>query len=153
LSKTLASLVFPSISTPVSIPILNHCHKPRQLAPTMGLTRFIYVRSLVFKLASKFLRGLRLVFGSLLFITDKMGNLSLQEPESREIVRSNIDRLPPTLVRVSLACEAWPRHRSTRLLECESDPSGDNINHHEIYCPDAVDSIYKPSSESDSDGG
>jgi hypothetical protein len=33
------------------------------------------------------------------------------------------------------------------------DPSGDYIDHHEIYCPEVADPIYKPSSEFDSDGG
>jgi hypothetical protein len=47
----------------------------------MGLTRFIYVRSMEFDSTNKFLPGSRLVFGSLLFIADKMGDLSLQESE------------------------------------------------------------------------
>jgi hypothetical protein len=58
----------------------------------MGLTRFIYVRS-------------RLVFRFLLFIIDKMGDLSLQEPESREIIRSDTNRFPPMPVQVDLAYE------------------------------------------------
>jgi hypothetical protein len=33
------------------------------------------------------------------------------------------------------------------------DPSGAHIDHHEICCLDAIDPIYKPSSESDYDGG
>jgi hypothetical protein len=65
------------------------------LAPTVGLTRFIYMRSMAFKLTSKFLLGSRLVLRSLLFITDKMGDLSLQEPEPREIARSDTDSFPP----------------------------------------------------------
>jgi hypothetical protein len=47
----------------------------------MGLTRFICVRSMMFELATKFLPCSRLVFGSLLFIADKIGDMSLQEAE------------------------------------------------------------------------
>jgi hypothetical protein len=43
--------------------------------------------SMVFQLTSKFHPGLRLVFGSLLFIADKMGDLSLHEPKPWEITR------------------------------------------------------------------
>jgi hypothetical protein len=77
MSKTLVPLVFPSFSIFVITPTLNTCHKPRQLAPTVGLMRFIYMRSMAFRSTSKFLLDLRLVFISLLFIADKIGNLSL----------------------------------------------------------------------------
>jgi hypothetical protein len=60
----------------------NLLHKLRQLAPTVGIMRFIYVRSMVFESATKFLSGSRLVFECLLFIADKMRDLSSQEPES-----------------------------------------------------------------------
>jgi hypothetical protein len=43
----------------------------------MGLTTFIYMRSMVFKLATKFLPDSRLIFGSLLYIDNKMGDLTL----------------------------------------------------------------------------
>jgi hypothetical protein len=94
-----------------------------------------------------------LVFGSLLFIADKMGDLSLQEPESWEIAGSDTDRFPPTPARVGLACEAQLGHESSRLGESELDPSGNNVDHHMICCPDAAHPICKPSPESDSDGG
>jgi hypothetical protein len=61
----------------------------------MELTRLNYVKSMMFQSTSKFLLGSRLVFGSLLFIADKMGDLSLQEPKSREIAGSGTDRIPP----------------------------------------------------------
>jgi hypothetical protein len=48
----------------------------------MGLTRFDYLRSMAFQSTSKFLPDSRWVLGSLLFVTDKFGDLSLQEPES-----------------------------------------------------------------------
>jgi hypothetical protein len=139
------SLVFPSFSTFVSTPTLNHYHKLRQLAPTMELTRFNYVRLMVFQSASKFLPSSRLGFGSLLFIADKMGDLSLQEPESWEITRSGTNRFPPTPARVGLTCETQLGHRSG---EPESNPSGDNADHHEICCLITVDPIYKLSLES-----
>jgi hypothetical protein len=72
----------------------------------MGLTRFIDVRSMEFDSTNKFLPGSRLVFGSLLFIADKMGDLSLQESEPRQIIGSDTGQFPPTLARVGLACEA-----------------------------------------------
>jgi hypothetical protein len=64
------------------------------LAPTVGLTGFIYVRSMAFESATMFLPDSRLVFGSLLFIANKMGNLGLQDPEPREIMGFGTDHLP-----------------------------------------------------------
>jgi hypothetical protein len=55
--------------------------------------RFNNVRSMVFQSSSKFLPNSRWVIGSLLFIA-KFGDLSLQEPESREVVGSGIDHIP-----------------------------------------------------------
>jgi hypothetical protein len=94
------------------------------MPPTVGLTRFIYVRSMAFESTSRFLTNSRLVFESLLFIANKMGDLHLQEPESQEITGSDTDRFPPTLVQVSLACEAWLRHESSRSGESMSDSLG-----------------------------
>jgi hypothetical protein len=94
-----------------------------------------------------------MVFGSLLFIADKMRDLSLSEPKSREITGWDTGRFPPTLVRVGLACEAWLGHESSKSGESKSDPLGDNVDHHKICCLDTTDPIYKPSSESDSEGG
>jgi hypothetical protein len=59
-----------------------------------------------FQSTTKFLPGSRWVLGSLLFIADKFGDLDLQEPESREVVGSDTDRLPPAPVRVDLVNEA-----------------------------------------------
>jgi hypothetical protein len=50
---------------------------------------------MAFQSTSKFFLGSRLVFGSVLFIADKMGDLSLQELESLEIVGLGIDHFPP----------------------------------------------------------
>jgi hypothetical protein len=63
----------------------------------MGLKIIIYVRSMAYRSTSKFLPGLRLVFGSLLFITDKFGDLSLQEPESLEVAGLGTGCLPLAL--------------------------------------------------------
>jgi hypothetical protein len=117
----------------------------------MGLMRFIYVRSMALRSISKFLLSSRLVFESLLFIVDKMGDLSLQEPEPREVVGSDVDRFPPMPVRVSLACEAQLEHGHSDVVESESGPSGDYVDHHENSCPKAAYPIYKSSSGSDSD--
>jgi hypothetical protein len=40
----------------------------------MVLTKFDYVRSMTFQSTIKFLLSLRFIFGSLLFIVDKMGD-------------------------------------------------------------------------------
>jgi hypothetical protein len=109
----------------------------------MGLMRFICMRSMAFKLVTKFLLDSRLVFRSLLFIADKMGDLSLQEPMPQEIVGLGIDRFPSTSVRVSLTCEAPLGHGSSKLGESESDLSGDSTDHREVCCPVTADPIYK----------
>jgi hypothetical protein len=43
----------------------------------MGLTRFDYVRSMVFQSSSNFISDSRWVLGSLLFIADKFEDLTL----------------------------------------------------------------------------
>jgi hypothetical protein len=48
----------------------------------MGLTRSSFVRAMAFQSVNKFLPGLRWFLGSLEFINDKIGDISLQEPES-----------------------------------------------------------------------
>jgi hypothetical protein len=86
------------------------------LAPTVGPTRFIYVRSMTFELTNKFLPRSRLVFRSLLFIADKMRDLSLQEPKSWEIIGSATGRFASIPGQVGLAFEARLGHGSTRLV-------------------------------------
>jgi hypothetical protein len=53
---------------------------------------------MAFRSTNKFLLGSRLLFGSLLFIADKMGNLNLQEPKPQETTGSDTDHLIPTPV-------------------------------------------------------
>jgi hypothetical protein len=120
---------------------------------TVGPTRFIYVKSMAFDSTSRFLPGSRLVIGSVLFIADKMGDLSLHQPESWEIDGSNTDHFPLTPTRDGLACEARLGCGSSGPGEFESDPSGDSVDHHEICCPDTTDPNYKRWLESDFDGG
>jgi hypothetical protein len=108
---------------------------------------------MVFQSTSKFLPDSRLVFRSLLFITDKMGDLSLQEPMSLEITELGTNRVHPIPTRDGLTCEAQLGHRSFLSGESEPDPLGDNADHHMICCPATTNPIYKPSLEFDSDSG
>jgi hypothetical protein len=69
------------------------------------------VRTMAFQSTTKLLPGSRRFLGSLEFLTDKFGNLSLQEPELSKVARSGNGRLPPASVQVSLVNEAQIRHR------------------------------------------
>jgi hypothetical protein len=111
------------------------------------------INNYVLVIRIKFLPGSRVVFGSLLFVADKMGEVSLQEPESREIVGLDTRYFPPAPTQVGVACEARLEHGSNRSGEFESDPSRDNVNHRKICCSDATNPIYKPLPKSNSDGG
>jgi hypothetical protein len=117
----------------------------------VGLTIIIYVRSMVYRSTSKFLPGLRLVFGSLLFITDKFGDLSLQEPESPEVAGLGTGCLPLALVQVGLVNKARLRHGSSMTGKADPDPSGDKADHNQASPPVATYSIYQSPSELDSD--
>jgi hypothetical protein len=81
-------------------------------------------------------------FGSLLFVADKFGDLSLQEPESQKIIGPGTDHLPPTLVRAGLVNEAQLGHGSIEPGEADSGPSGDNANHNKIAHSSVADPIY-----------
>jgi hypothetical protein len=84
---------------------------------------------------------------------DKCGDLSLQELESREVIESGTDRVPPIPIQVGLISEARLRYRLRVSGEVESDPSGDKANHHGFSCLATTDLIYQTSPESDSDSG
>jgi hypothetical protein len=75
----------------------------------MGLMRSSFVRTMVFLSTTKFLLGSRWFRGSVEFLTDKFGNLSLQEPEVSEVIGLGTGHLPPALVRVGLINEAQLR--------------------------------------------
>jgi hypothetical protein len=108
------------------------------------------MRSMAFQSTAKFLPVSTWVLGSLLFIADKFGDLSLQETESREIIGSGTSHLPPAPVRVSLINEAQLRHGSNKLGKMDSDPSEDKADHKSTSSPATIDPIYQPPMESDS---
>jgi hypothetical protein len=95
----------------------------------VGLTRSSFVKAMAFQWTTKFLPSLRWFLGSLLFITDKFGDLSLQEHESCEVIGSGIGLLPPTPVRVSLVNEAQFGHGLSELGRTDLDPAGDKADH------------------------
>jgi hypothetical protein len=49
-----------------------------------GLTGINDVRSIAFKTLAKFSPGTRFVYGSLHFVANRLGDLSMQEPEQQE---------------------------------------------------------------------
>jgi hypothetical protein len=79
-------LCVPLFSTSVSIHTLKSSHKLRQMMPTVGLTRSSFVRAMASQSRTKFLPGSRWFSGSLQFITNKFGDLSLQEPELESVL-------------------------------------------------------------------
>jgi hypothetical protein len=64
------------------------------------------MRIMSFQSTTKFLPGFRWFLGSLEFLTDQFGNLSLQESELSEVVGSGISQLPLAPVQVDLIIEA-----------------------------------------------
>jgi hypothetical protein len=60
------------------------------------------MRAMEFQYTTKFLSDSRWFLGSLEFITDKFGDLSLQEPESSKIIESGTSHLPLAPIRVGL---------------------------------------------------
>jgi hypothetical protein len=120
------------------------------LAPIVGFTRSSFVRTMVFQSTSKFLPSSRWFLGSLEFLTDKFGNLSLQEPELSKAAGSGTDRLPPAPVRVGLINEAQLRHGLGSLGETNMDLTEDRADHTLAAQAAATDPIYSLSSESDS---
>jgi hypothetical protein len=141
-------LFFVSVSTPTR----KSSHKPRQLAPTVGVMRSSYVRSMAFQSATKFLPSSRWALRSLLFIADKFGDLSLQEPESLKVTGLGTVHLPPASVQVGLVSEAQLGHESFELCEVGSDPLGDKADHNWASSPATVDPIYQSPPDSDSEG-
>jgi hypothetical protein len=66
------------------------------------------MRLMPFESTTKFLPDLRFVFGSLYFIANKLGDLSMQEPEQQEVSGSGADQLILTPARVSLITATRP---------------------------------------------
>jgi hypothetical protein len=82
----------------------------RQLVPTVGLTRSSFMRAMTFQSTTKFLPSSRWFLGSVVFLTDKFGNLSLQRLELSEDARSGTGCIPPAPVRDGPISEAQLRH-------------------------------------------
>jgi hypothetical protein len=95
---------------------------------------------------------LRWVLESLLFITNKFRDLSLQEPELPDVTGLGTGRLALVPVRVGLINEARLRHRSMVLGEADTDPPRDKTNHNLAGFPDTTYPIYQAPPEFDSEG-
>jgi hypothetical protein len=117
----------------------------------VGLTRPSFVRTMAFQSTTKLLPGSRWFLGSVEFLTDQFGNLSLQDPESSEVVESGTDRLPLALVRVCLVNEAQLRLGPSG--EMDTDHIEDIADHTLAARAAIVDPIYSPSSGSYSEYG
>jgi hypothetical protein len=137
----------------MSIPTLKSSHKPWQLACTVGLTRSSFMRSMAYQSTTKFLPGSRWFLGSLQFVTDKFGDLTLQEAESCRIIGSGTDHLPPAPIQVGLVTEAWLRHGLCELGKTSSNPARDKADHTLAVLAATTDPIYQSSLEFDSNGG
>jgi hypothetical protein len=119
----------------------------------MGLTRSSFVRSVAYQSTTKFLPGSRWFPVSLQFITNRFGDLTLQEPKSHGIIGSGTDHLPPAPVRVGLINKAQLRHGLSVLGKTGSDPAGDTADHTLVIPTDTTDPIYQSPLESDFEGG
>jgi hypothetical protein len=126
---------------------------PQQLAHTMGLTRLSFVRATTFQSTTKFLPGSRWFLGSLEFLTDKIGNLSLQKLELGKVTGLGTDCFPPSPVWVILVNEAQLRHGLGSLGEADTNPTKDKANHPLAILTAATDPICPSSSKSDSQYG
>jgi hypothetical protein len=107
---------------------------------------------MAYQSTTKYVHGSRLFLGSIQFITDKFGDLTLQEPESRKINRSGTGCLPPAPVRVDLINEAQLRHGLSELGKPDSDPTGDKVDHTRAAPTATIDSICQSPPRSDSKG-
>jgi hypothetical protein len=116
----------------------------------MGLTRSSIVKTMAFQSTIKFLPDQRWFLGSVEFLTDKFGDLSLQELESSKVARSGTCHLQPAPIQVSLINETQLELGLGSLGEMDTDPTEDKADHTVTVLTDAKDPIYLPSSESDS---
>jgi hypothetical protein len=101
---------------------------------------------MAFQSTTKFLPSSRWFLGSLEFLTEKFGDMSLQEPESSEVTGSGTSHLPPAPVRLGLVNEAQLGHRLGSLGETDMDPTGDKVDHTLAVLTTTTDPIYQPSS-------
>jgi hypothetical protein len=109
------------------------------------------MRAMTYQSTTKFLPVSRWFLGSLEFITDKFGDLTLQEPESRGIIGSDTGRLPPAPVRVGLVNVAQLRHRLSELGKTDSDHTWDKADHTLAVSVATTDPTHQPSLESNSE--
>jgi hypothetical protein len=86
--------------------------------------RSSFMRAMLFQSTNKFLPCSRWFPGSLEFLTDQFGDLSLKEPESSEVTGSGTAHLPLALNRVSLASEAQHKLGIEELGETKMDSIG-----------------------------
>jgi hypothetical protein len=115
----------------------------------MGLTRSSFVRTMAFQSKTKFLPGSKWFLGSLEFLTNKFGNLSLQGPKLSEVVELGTGDLPPALIRVGLINEAQLGLSSSGEMDAGSMK---DIADHPLAAQAATTNpIYSPSSGSDSE--
>jgi hypothetical protein len=115
--------------------------------------RSSFVRSMAYQSTTKFLPNSRWFLESLQFVTNKFGDLTLQEPELCGIVGSGTGRPAPSPVQVGLINEAQLRHGLSKLGKMGSDPIGDTIDHTLAVLITTTDLIYQSPLESDSKGG
>jgi hypothetical protein len=109
------------------------------------------MKTMAFQSIMKFLPGSRWFLASLEFLTNKFGDLSLQEPESSEVAGSGTDHFLLAPARVSLVNEAQLGHRLGSLGEKDTDPAKDKVDHTRAVLTAATDPICPPSSESNSE--
>jgi hypothetical protein len=95
----------------------------------------------------------RWFLGSLVFITDKFIDLSLQEPKSHKVIQSGTSHLPLAPVRVGLINKEQLRHRLSELGKTDSNPMRDKADHSLAVPIATTDPIYQSSSESDFESG
>jgi hypothetical protein len=87
------------------------------------------MRAMVFQSTTKFLPSSRWFLGSLEFLIDKFGNLSLQELELSKVARSGTDCLPPAPIQVGLINKAQLEHGLGSIGETDTDLAEDKADH------------------------
>jgi hypothetical protein len=103
------------------------------------------VRAMTFQSTTKFLPGSRWFLCKLEFLTDKIGNLSLQGLESSEVTELGTNFFPPAPVQVAFVNKAQLRHGLDLLGETEMDSVGNKADHALVVLEAAIDSICPPS--------
>jgi hypothetical protein len=108
-------------------PSLKSSHKSMTVGAHRGAHEIKLVRTIAFQSTTKFLRNSRWFLCSLEFLTDKFGNLSLQEPKLSEVIGSGTGHLPPALDQVGVIDEAQLGLSS--LGETDADSMEDRADH------------------------